>query len=85
MGEDLVHESERLVQSRVAGSASLLHTGGSGSGSTVTPSATISGLLITTPDWMSAIRWSDPEAIRTHNNHWISLPENDRNNFICVK
>ncbi len=27
MGEDLVHESERLVQSRVAGSASLLHTG----------------------------------------------------------
>ncbi len=24
-------------------------------------------------------------AIRTRDNHWISRPENDRNNFICVK
>ncbi len=24
-------------------------------------------------------------AIRTHDNRWISRPENDRNNFICIK
>ncbi len=40
----------------------VIHTyWGSGSGSAVTPSATITGLLIMTPDWTTAIIRSDPE------------------------